>query len=177
MAAVKSDKTCTVRILLATDDVDIEATNKLYRNSGNSALHYACAGRNTECIALLGQDRGMTKKIINAVNENGKTALMLAVEVGHLSSVKEMAKLKGVDWNTTNEDGESLEYVAWYNNHNPVLEYFKQRKFGPACPIKATYNKLKEVADNTAIFMKHVTEKKNLKEKLQRDKSWKMSIT
>ena len=146
-----------------------------------SALHYACSEGNTECIALLGRDRRMTKDILNAVNEQGKTALMLAVELGHLSSVEEMAKLEGVDWKTANEDGESLEDVARNMYHEEVLEYLEQENFGSARPIKPKYKKLKEIAlnifaldenletENTTMFMKHAKEKEDLKEKQATD--------
>ena len=40
------------------------------------------------------------------------TALVLAIELGNLASVKEMAKLDGVDWEIKNEEGQHLEEIA-----------------------------------------------------------------
>jgi ankyrin repeat protein len=108
MAAVRRNNIEIVRILLARDDLDITAT---YGN-GNTALHWACYKGNAECVALLGQDRRMTINIINIKNNKGETALMKAVERNHLSCVEMMAELDGVDWETKNKDGESLEDVA-----------------------------------------------------------------
>ena len=96
-----------LRILLARDDLDIAATD-----SGYTALHFACAYGYAECIALIGQDRRMTSNIINIKNNCGVTPLMEAVKNNQLSSVQRMAELDGVDWETKNEAGESLEDVA-----------------------------------------------------------------
>jgi ankyrin repeat protein len=100
-----------VRILLAGDDVDIAATTG-YVGYMYTALHWACYDGYAECVALLGQDRRMTSRIINIKNLYGQTALMLAVERTDLSCVKRMVELDGVDWETKNNNGVGLEDVA-----------------------------------------------------------------
>ena len=54
----------------------------------------------------------MNSNIFNIKNIDGDTALMVAVYYNHLSCVERMAELDGVDWETKDEDGESLEDVA-----------------------------------------------------------------
>jgi ankyrin repeat protein len=107
-AAVRRNNIEIVRILLARDDLDITAT---YGN-GNTALHVACYTGNAECVAVLGKDRRMNSNIINIKDNFGETALMKAVEHNKLTCVEMMAELDGVDWETKNKDGKSLEDVA-----------------------------------------------------------------
>ena len=80
---------------------------------GNTALHMACQRDMSEVVSLLGDDQEMTPDIINKENENGKTALMLAVEESSLYCIEELRELDGVDWNTVNKQGEYVEDVAW----------------------------------------------------------------
>ena len=56
----------------------------------------------------------MPVHMLNIKDGLGRTAMMSAVHYGHLSSVEEMAKLEGVDWQTRNSKGETLEDVARY---------------------------------------------------------------
>ena len=62
------NNTETVRILLAWDELDITYIDSF----GCTALHWACYKGRAECVALLGQDRRMTSKIINIENNHGK---------------------------------------------------------------------------------------------------------
>ena len=89
ITAVYRNQREIVEILLVRDDLDIAVTNPV----GNTVLHYACFEGKADCVALLGQDRRMTRQIINRKNKFGSTALMVAVLYGHLSCVEEMAKL------------------------------------------------------------------------------------
>jgi ankyrin repeat protein len=128
MIAVLHNNIEIVRILLARDDLDITTTyfngiTALHYACGKdirathihgcyTALHFACYKGSAECVALLGKDRRMNSNIINTKNNYGNTALMMAVQHDNLSCVEMMAELDGVDWETTDEDGESLEDVA-----------------------------------------------------------------
>ena len=107
MAAVRHNQLEIVRILLARDDLAIADNYCSF-----TALHDACDFGKADCIALLGQDRRMTRQIINMKTNNGQTALMKAVLWGNLSCVEMMSELEGVDWETKNNTGHSLEDIA-----------------------------------------------------------------
>ena len=76
ISAVQHNQLEMVRILLARDDLDMEATTNY---SGSSALHYACGNGFADCVALLGQDRRMNKPIVNRKTILGNTTLVWAV--------------------------------------------------------------------------------------------------
>jgi hypothetical protein len=143
MTAVCSNQLRVVRILLARDDLDIAATTY----NGSSALHLACHKGYADCVALLGKDRRMTRRIINIKCRWGYTALMDAVDYGYLSCVEEMAKLDGVDWETKNKKGKSLEDVARAENDFNILRYLAKRKLGLAivAPVKPVIAPVKPV--------------------------------
>ena len=107
-AAMKNSNHREVRQLLLGKDIDI--TN--VTSDGYTALHMAASNGNAEAIPLIANDSRMTSKLMNTKNRYGYTALMLAVGKGHLDCVKELTKLEGVDWETKNHRGESLEDVA-----------------------------------------------------------------
>jgi ankyrin repeat protein len=98
-----------VQLLLSRADLDIGATN----TSGNTALHTACYHGYVDCVVLLGQDSRMTSKIINMKNNlDGETALMVAVNGGHLSCVERMAEMDGFEWRIRTKEGETLEDIS-----------------------------------------------------------------
>ena len=129
--AVCNNHPQVVSVLLARHDIDIAADNMTRIN----ALHIACLMGSSDVIPLLGRSIHMTVSLLNTKDcRLGKTALMWAVENGNLSCVKEMAKLEGVDWETKNDEGQTLEDVAkMLNNeesHEEVLTYLQNRKRG-----------------------------------------------
>ena len=97
-----------MRILLARDDLDLAVTNK----NGDTALHMACGKGYADIVAMIGQDRRMTRQIMNMKNKKGITALMVAVARGNVSCVEKMSELEGVDWETKDKYGLSLEQTA-----------------------------------------------------------------
>ena len=54
----------------------------------------------------------MSSRIINIKNNDGATALMMAVERNDFSCVQRMAELDGVDWETENKKEDRLEDVV-----------------------------------------------------------------
>jgi len=84
-------------------DLDIAAVDGI----GGTALHWACYNH-AGSISVLGRDRRVTREVINMKDNEGRTALMVAVQEGKLDSVKEMAKLEGVDWKEIVEKLQSL---------------------------------------------------------------------
>ena len=57
---------------------------------GWTVLHWACAFGTAAMIPILGSS------LVNQTDNCGDTALMVAISYGHLSCVKEMAKLEGM---------------------------------------------------------------------------------
>ena len=108
MTAVTHNKLEIVKILLARDDLDLAVTDTY----GETALHMACESGYADIVALICQDRRMTGQIINMKTNRGDSALMRAVSRGNLSCVERMSELEGVDWETKNNSGQSLEEVA-----------------------------------------------------------------
>ena len=92
LAACLHNHPQVVRELLATDDVDMTATNL----RGMTAMHLACQHGSVECIKILGLDRRMSSAQLNIKNKEGRTALMEAVLADQVDSLLE--KIEGVDW-------------------------------------------------------------------------------
>jgi len=92
--------------LVSRQDIDLAVVDC----DGYTALHLACAWDMSAIIPILGSR--MAIHMLNIKDNIGDTALMVAVEKGHLSSVEEMAKLEGVDWLTRDSEGDTLEDVA-----------------------------------------------------------------
>ena len=101
--------------LLSRQDIDLAVLDIF----GRSALHFACAKGMAAVIPVLSSR--MPAHLLNIKDLDGSTALMVAVEFGHLSCMQEMAKLEGVDWQTRNRRGETLEDVARYVSWNEKL--------------------------------------------------------
>merc|ERR1719318_613896 len=93
----------------------------------------------------------MTRNIINKKNTWGATALMVAVTNNKLSCVERFAMLDGVDWETKNQDGESLEDVARRNNYSGILKFIRKVKADNESPVqmkKMKLSKLSQVLEN-----------------------------
>ena len=73
------------------------------------ALH--CASRNVTGLRLLLADPRLTT-YINARGGLGHTPLMRAMWLGSVECVRELVRLKGVDLETRDDEGMSLEEVA-----------------------------------------------------------------
>ena len=108
MAAVSCNKLEIVKILLDRDDLDLSVTNEY----GDTALYMAFMFGYADIVALICQNRRMTGQIINMKNKNGDSALIWAVSRGKLSCVEIMSELEGVDWETRDKRGHSLEDIA-----------------------------------------------------------------
>jgi len=135
MFAMLNNQASIVTRLLSIPHIRLDCT----KDYGRTALHWACANNNASVIAIFGQDSRCSPAILNMSDRGGETAVMVAVDKGHLDCVKEMDKLPGTDFTTKNNAGESLIDVARKNNHHTVLEYLLPRNNQVA----------KEVANNT----------------------------
>ena len=102
--------------LVSRQDIDLAVVDC----DGYTALHLACAWDMSAIIPILGGR--MAIHMLNIKDNIGDTALMVAVEKGHLSSVEEMAKLEGVDWLTRDSEGDTLEEAARYGIGRRIIE-------------------------------------------------------
>ena len=159
MIAVQNNQLEIIKILLTNDDLDIATTNIF----GGTALHTACLYGNADCVALLGKDRRMTRQIINLkprdylMNSTGDTALMQAVKNGFFSCVERMTEIDGVDWETKNRKGESLEDVARHKKYIGLLKFLRKimsENDSPSQYKKMKLSKLTHVLENLDDDMK-----------------------
>jgi len=166
MAAVTYNKLEIVRILLDRDDLDLAVTDE----DGDTALHIACdyTKGNADIVAMLGQDRRMTRQIINMKNNDGETALMMAVARGNLSCVEKMSEIEGVDLEIKDKYGNGLEDMARYEGHMEVLKFVrkvKSRRDSPSQCKKIKLTKLTQTLENLETKME--TEKIALEKEFQ----------
>ena len=80
---------------------------------GFTALHIACGRDNPWAVARIGRHPAFNS--INAVDEEGCTALMEAATFGHTECVRTMLALPGVQLGLKDGLGRGLEEIArWY---------------------------------------------------------------
>ena len=127
-----------VRKLLALPSLQLDTCD----DKGNTALHKACFYFRGSCmISVFCQDRRCTPSILNKKNNDGETALMVAVGRLNLDIVKEFDKVESTDFCTMNKDGKTLIEVARMmkervagctregvvSESNQMFEYLEQR--------------------------------------------------
>ena len=106
-----------VELLLSKPETRLDMTDE----EGRTPLHIIC-GEKSEGewsiesshsfdllipLLLFCKDYRCSEEVLNKKNKAGKTALMVAVDNALLPQVAILAKVKGVDWNTTDFDGET----------------------------------------------------------------------
>ena len=96
--------------LINMPGIDINQTDQ----DNRTPLHLACSHNYPNIIRALGTNTALSSESLNKKDGYGRSALMVAVEWGHLEAVKEMIKIIGVDLETVNREGETLEDVARY---------------------------------------------------------------
>ena len=125
MSAMDNNQAEVVRYLLTQPELHLD---KRYRD-GDTALHGACLfNRDIAVIRLFCQDRRCTPCVVNIKDNDGMTALMMAVYCGSLGIVKELEMVEGIDFDTKDSDGRTLIDVARMRNNTAVLEYLRDRK-------------------------------------------------
>ena len=82
-------------------DIDITAAD----GCGITILHWACWMGATELVSVLRNDSCMTDALLNIKDRDGMTALMVAVQRGHLPCVEELALSECLDWEAQDMDG------------------------------------------------------------------------
>lgn len=149
-SAVKADSSETLRTMLspsAERRADINARDFL----GNSALH-ACirwsAPRAAE--ALLDYDaRSNSKRLINARNLAGKTALHEAARTGNLAFLRTLLAA-GADINAADESGRTALTDAIKANREDAIRLLLDRKASPVIQDMYGRNALHEAVDNSS---------------------------
>ena len=106
MYAVRNKHNSLVQLLLQQPGIDVNCRDRW----GQTALHYSVTGDNPEGLRLLLAHPGMGS--INTRDNDGDTPLMAAIRRGRLSCVIELVRVSGVDLDTRDDEGRSLEEVA-----------------------------------------------------------------
>ena len=98
--AVKYNEEEIVKFLLTQPELQLDTRDC----NGVAALHLACFGYNSNItlLKLLCKERRCTPSVVNIKDVDGWTALQYAVYWGNLENVKELEKIKGIDFDTKN---------------------------------------------------------------------------
>ena len=110
MYALQGGNNSVVELLLSQPSLDVNISD----SDGATALHRACHG-NVTGLRLLLADPRLTS--INARGGDGETPLMAAVVCGNVEVVRELVRVEGVDLETRDDEGKSLEEVAMQPNN------------------------------------------------------------
>ena len=107
MLALYRGHNSVVELLLSQPSLDVNTSN----SGGNTALHWATS--NVTGLRLL-----LAHPRLNSINargwpRSGETPLMRAVGCGSVEAVRELVRVEGVDLETRDDLGRSLEMVAW----------------------------------------------------------------
>ena len=127
--AMKGKNTKIVELLLSKPETRLDLTDE----KGRTPLHIICDEKSEGAwsiesshsfdslipMLLFCKDCRCSEDVLNKKNKAGKNALMVAVDKALLPQVAIFAKVKGVDWNTTDFDGETLLELA----RNKVKEW------------------------------------------------------
>ena len=123
--AVIHNHTEIVRYLLTLSELQLDTRDR----HGMTALHRACYRyNNIAVLRLLCKDRRCTSSVVNIKDGGGWTALTVAVYGGSLEIVKEVEKIKGVDFDSKTNSGRTLIELAKAMNRTVVLEYLRDKK-------------------------------------------------
>ena len=104
MLALLRGHNSVVELLLSQPSLDVNSVNC----NGSTALHWASS--NMTGLRLLLADPRLTS--VNTRDCNGRTPLMRAMRCGRVEVVRELVRVEGVDLETRDDEGSSLEEVA-----------------------------------------------------------------
>ena len=115
---------------------------------GWTALHWACYNNNPIAVRLFCQDTRCFPSIVNIKNKSGETALMRAVNYGHIEVVQEMENVEGADFRIKDSYGRNLIEMARRLGHDAVVEHLVERnKVVDSLTMIAAYSVAKYVED------------------------------
>ncbi|KAH6903958.1 ankyrin repeat domain-containing protein 28 [Coprinopsis sp. MPI-PUGE-AT-0042] len=113
MLAVEHGHLACTKALLSLADVDVN----LRGFHGRSAL--MCAIRRIECLQLLLKSPGID---LDAEDNDGMTALLLACDWGYLEAVKLLLEFPGIDINAVDDGGRTALICATSEGHLDVVK-------------------------------------------------------
>ena len=78
------------------------------------------------------QDAWCTPVLLNVKDNAGRTPLMLAVYLGYLANVRELARVEGVDWETRNtrEEARYWNEYPYHKNFQAIVRFLEERAAG-----------------------------------------------
>merc|ERR1719431_2006397 len=121
-AALASNSHVLVQLVMDQKGVDV---NKAACNRW-TPLHLACLTGDTRAIVRLGEHSNLDT--VNTKDDEGETPIMLAVWEGNTDAVKEMINIPGIDLNTTNKWGDTLEDVCRKRGFTDILAILMDEK-------------------------------------------------
>ena len=152
MAALSEGHNSIVKVLLQQSSLDINRSN----SHGFTAVHFACKNDNVANLRMLLGDPKLTS--VNARNNFGWTPLMIAVCDGSVECVRELVRVEGVDLETMDPKGRSLEEMARWVECRVILGMVTiwligKTTFVPATsPYGLTFLKLWLTLVNSTLF-------------------------
>ena len=117
--AKDSDGLSLLQVAMKNNQIDV-LTELLKRevdisnvdSCGISALHWASWTGQEAILELLIKNKRMDYELLNAVDKDNMTPLMLAVQKGHIQCVKLLTETELINWNIRNVDDEDAESLA-----------------------------------------------------------------
>ena len=115
MWAVGRGHYSVVEVLLQQPSLDMNSIN----DHGTTAVYYACLNNKVIALRMLLGDPRLTS--VNTRDPEGRTPLMIAVLNNRVGCVRELARVEGLDLETSGGNDMSLENVARW-----VVQYIKR---------------------------------------------------
>ena len=119
--AVNGKHEGVVEVLLAHHGIDVNCKSRPAAGGG-APLHRACAhGPCTVSVGIMRRLLAAPRVEVEARAKGGRTPLMVAVAAGQVDKVKLLMEVEGVNLDTRDDTGRSLEDVANKNNRIIIL--------------------------------------------------------
>ena len=122
MDAAYDGQESVVEFLLQRPGLDVNLTD----SDGDTALHDACNSGHSGVVRRLLAHQSLT--CTNLRNVEGERPLMVAVYHGNVECVRELVAVKGVDLDTRDNKGRSLEFRARGQGHLAVWEVVRDEQ-------------------------------------------------
>jgi ankyrin repeat protein len=120
-----------VIVLLANPHIRLDLTHEV---RGRTGLHWSCDMNNVSVIGLFGGDTRCSSGILNMKDNDGESALMIAIRRGNLECVKELYTLQDIDFATRNRVGRTIIGVARKQNWEDIIKFLEENNTGEMQP-------------------------------------------
>ena len=145
--AISFNKPSTVRILLSHPDTRLDIADP----NGWTALHFACAENNVECVKSFCADSRCTPEVLNMVDVRRCTAMMLTIVNGSLRCLREIEQYLAIDYAMDGSGHISLHaLLSWAqrSNQEHIVKYLMEKKENVVTANKLSNMMLTDTADN-----------------------------